>query len=487
MNKKYILFLKPPSNTKAKNVVRDFVYGCWCNGRRIGGMQMPPLNELYAVTYLRRAGLNAFFLDAQSEPNYYEKLLKNGYEGVCAVAIMSSTQSFNDDVKIFERIKELNKEIRTIVFGSHPTFMPNYCLQKEAIDYIVMREPEETLLNLFQAISNCEGIENIEGIGFRSQSNEIIVNPCRPFIDMDTLPIPDRSFLPERVDYFNPVVKKMPYTTMQTSRGCPGRCIFCTVPSFYGKKYRFRSVDSVLDEMRYLKRSGYNEIFFRDETFTFFKKRNIEICESILKENMNILWIANTRVDMIDRDTMKLMKKAGCHMLKFGVETGNDDILLNYKKGITCSQTEEVFRSARETGLDTHAHIVFGGPGETPETIKRTIRFVNKIKPTTVTFGILTPYPGTELFQTVAQQHPEIKDGTDSNMDDLHVKGFFSESICGMSSLDLSNAVVEAYRSFYIRPTYLLERLLKIRSLEELVILTTAGFNVLQFSITGEK
>ena len=132
---------------------------------------------------------------------------------------------------------------------------------------------------------------------------------------------------------------------------------------------------------------------------------------------------------MIDKESMLAMKQAGCHMIKLGVETGNDHILRNYRKGTTVAQCRKVFADAHSVGLETHAHIVLGGPGESAETLGRTIAFVKELAPTTASFGLLTPYPGSELFDGVAAHHPEITDGTDSNMDNLHVSGFYSQDI----------------------------------------------------------
>jgi anaerobic magnesium-protoporphyrin IX monomethyl ester cyclase len=481
-----ILFLIPAVDAKGRNIVRDFVYGCWCNGRRVGGMQMPPLNELYCATHVRNAGLNVLFIDAQYEPERFDILIRNRFAGIRAVVMLSSTQSFRADTELLSRIKEFNGAIKTVLFGSHPTFMSNYCLKNHAVDYIVLREPEETLRCLLLAIANGNPVAEIEGIGYRN-NGKVIINPFRPFVTMDDLPIPDRTLLPKGIDYFNPVVKRMPYTTMQTSRGCPGHCIFCTAPPFYGNKYRIRSSDRVLEELEVVKSFGYREVFFRDETFTAYRKRNAEICEGMIRKNLDLKWIANGRVDMIDKDAMILMKRAGCHMIKFGVESASNEILKNYKKEIRPEQTVKAFAMAQEVGLDTHAHIVLGGPGETLETIRQTLDFAKKIKASTASFGILTPYPGTELFDRVAKQYPEIMDGSDSTMENLHTQGFFSESICGISGKELSHYIVRAYRSFYLRPSYLWERFRRIESLEELLILFMGGMNIFQFSMTGNK
>ena len=485
--KQKILFLKPPTGIPGQNIVRDFVYGCWCNGRRVGGMEMPPLNDLYVATHAKHEKLESIFIDAHMEPERLRQLEKESFEKIFAVVVLTSTQSFTKDTEYISKIKSLNPNVHSIMFGSHPTFMPEFCLKNEFVDYIILREPEESIKQLIIALYEKQPIEDVLGIGYKNSSKEPKINPLRPFVDMNDLPIPDRTLLPQKADYFNPVVKKVPYTTMQTSRGCPGKCIFCTAPTFYGRKLRYRSASNVLEEFRQIKRLGYKEVFIRDETFTAAKARNKEICNQMIAENMDLSWIANGRVDMIDKETMQLMKKAGCHLIKFGVESGSNKILNSYKKGTNTEQAEAAFRWAHEVGLDTHAHLVLGGPGETPGTISQTIKFVKELDPTTASFGILTPYPGTELFEMVASKHPEIRDGSASNMNNLHTSGFYSESVCGLKSDYLSKAVVRAYRKFYLRPNYLFKRLMSIETLEELFILAIAGFNVIGFTLTGKK
>lgn len=450
-------------------------------------MQMPPIHELYAATSVRMTGLQVELIDALLEPQRYQSYLENSLNTTVAVAIMSSTQSFRQDLKTLQAIKAQDGSVRSILYGSHPTFMPHYCLREQAVDYIIAQESEEGLRELILAITGSLPVEDILGIGFRDKDGTPRINPPRPFVSMDDLPIPDRTLLPKGIDYFNPAVKRTPYTTMITSRGCPARCIFCTAPFFYGNKARFRSGESVLKELREIKRLGYKEVFFRDETFTAYKKRNQEVCQGMIREKLDLSWIANARVDMVDRESMILMKQAGCHLIKFGVETGDEQIMANYKKGVTCEQTRETFRMAHAVGMDTHAHVMLGGPGETPESIEKTIRFTLDLDPTTASFGILTPYAGTPLFQEMAQRHPEMRDGSASTMEDLHTTGFFSQEICQLSSAYLSRCIVKAYRRFYWRPSYLWKRLRGIESFEEFMVLTVAGLNIFQFSVSGEK
>lgn len=482
------VFLKPSVDVGGKNVVRDFIYGCWCNGKRVGGMDMPPTNELLAATHARQPGIEVLFIDSQYEPERYVELTRNSFDQTLAVLIMSSTQSFRQDVETIRSIKALNPEVKSVFYGSHPTFMPEFCLEEDEVDFIVTREAEETIRCLLEALLNGDSTEQMEGIGFHGANGKPRINPPRPFFNMNDLPIPDRTLLPKGVDYFNPVVKRMPFATMFTSRGCPARCNYCTAPAFYGNKTRARSAEKILEEMRVIRDMGYREIFFRDETFSAYKGRNLKVYDGMLSEGMDFTWVANGRVDMVDREQMVMMKRAGCHMLKFGVETGSQELLDNYKKGTTIEQAVETFRNAREIGIDTHAHIIFGGPGETLDTIENTVDFVsNRLRATTATFGILTPYPGTEIFDRVAEMHPEIWDGSDSTMENLHTTSFYTESLCGIPGDVLSKQVVKAYRQFYLRPSYFARRVASLRSFEELMINVIAGLNVTQFAVSGKK
>lgn len=447
---------------------------------------MPPLNHLYVSTILKEDGASVEFIDAQVEYERYERMDRENFAGLDFLIIMSSTNSYIKDLEAARHVKGKSPTVKVILFGSHPTFKQEECLSEDAIDYIVTREPEFTIRKLVRRLTAGESVDDVAGCGYK-RNGKIAINPNNRFFDINELPIPDWTMLPRGVDYFNPVVKRMPYATMQTSRGCPAKCIFCTAPTFYGSDIRVKTAENVIKEIKYLVGLGYKEIFFRDETFTAYKKRNQEICQAIIDEGLDISWIANGRVDMIDKETMTLMKKAGCHMIKFGVETGDEQMLVNLKKGTTVEQCRKAFRDAHDIGIDLHAHITFGGPGETEETILKTIRFAKEIDPTTVSFGILTPYPGTKFFDMVAEKHQELADGSMCDMEQLHTTAFYNEAVCELTDERLQKLLVKAYRSFYLRPSYIYKWLRRIDSFDELIRLTVAGSNIFQFSVTGRK
>jgi radical SAM superfamily enzyme YgiQ (UPF0313 family) len=257
----------------------------------------------------------------------------------------------------------------------------------------------------------------------------------------------------------------------------------------HGSKIRLKSARRTFEEVKYYSSKGYKEVYFRDETFTVSRRRVMEFCRLLSSEGLKVNWLANARVDTLDAELMAAMKQSGCHTLKIGVESGNQQILDRVNKGIRIDGprgTREVFRLAKEIGLCTHAHCMLGMPGETAASVEQTIELVLSIEPTTATFGICTPYPGTPLFEQVRAKHPAIGDGTDSDLSVLHTEGLFNHLYCEVDGEYLKKAIRRAYRRFYLRPSYMLESLrrgIRERTLKNIII---SGLNVTDFSLRGE-
>ena len=480
-----VLVLNPASSGFV-NVVRDQVFGCWCKGKEIGGMQMPPLSLLYVATILQKAGHDVVFIDGGAERERFGSLLENGCEAEVIIA-STSTMTVNEDAQNLQKISQNSPGNPPIamVFGTHPTFLPQETLSRPGIDIAILGDPEDIVAEFLEKKAlGGESWKSVQGIAFRDHGR-VVINNSRPVDrNLDRLPYPNRSLLPNH-DYFNPVVKHYPYTVAVTSRGCIGKCVFCTVPRLYPNIIKVRSAENVLGELEIVLNEGYREVFFRDETFTMFRKRNEQICKEIIYRGWKLGWICNGRLDGIDKAMLALMQEAGCHMIKFGVESGDQDILDAMKKGITLENVCRIFRWCNELGLDTHAHVMLGNIGETRETIARTIEFVKELNPSNAAFGILTPYPGTELFDRVAQIRPEIKDGSHCDLEILHTASFFSETFTHLDPEELEEWMKVAYRRFYWRPGYLLKALSRISSFEELRRAIKAGITTLDFSIRG--
>lgn len=481
-----VLVLNPPTR-QTGNVIRDVLYGCWCNGKRIGGGTVPPFGLLSLATTLKEGGFEVTFLDAQGMRMPLSKVIDMAPE-YDAVVCSTSTMTVNEDSLTLQELKQSNPRLKTVIFGSHATFMPEHTLAKGGIDFLVRNEPEFCVRDLLRALSKNDGSEyQALGVGYKNADGQVVINADYPFIEnMDDLPIPDVDMLPKNVEWFNPIVKQMPYVTAFASRGCPAKCTFCTAPYFYGANIRYKSVDRMVQEVKYYLSKGFKEVYFRDETFTANKRFVMEFCQRIIDENIQFTWIANARVVTVDEEMLQLMKKAGCHLIKFGVESGVQELLDNVRKGIRLEDTRRAFKQMHEVGIDSHAHMMLGIPGETEETIEQTIKFVEEIDPTTVTFGICTPYPGTPLYEEVAKVHPEIQDGSDSDLSALHKKGLFNSIYTDLESDSLESAMKRAYRAFYARPEYIMKTLGRMQSVDDLKRFAKAGSQVLDFAIRGE-
>lgn len=480
------LALNPPSKY-SRNVARDLLFGCWCKGKRIAGVQFPPLPLLYVATTLREEGIDATLLDAAGERRSLEEVrrLVGDYD---LVVMNTATVAFDEDASFLNALKAVHPHLRTVMFGTHVTFMPESSLARPGVDVIVLRGDHEFIIRdlVREMAKGGDGWQHVRGIGFL-RDGSVVINEAYPFIrDLDVIPIPDRTLLPKGVEYYNPIVKRIPATTALTSRGCPAKCTYCCAPTFYGTRYRYRSPESVVKELEVLQDMGYREVFYRDEVFTLKRERVVQICKRILDRKIDMTWICSSRTDSVDKPMLELMREAGCHMIRFGVESGVQDLLDRMKKGVTVERVVQTFQWAHEVGIDTHAHMMIGVPGETRETIQRTLDFVDEIRPTTVTYGITTPYPGTPLFDDVAKADPTIGDGSVIGLRELHTTGRFNRHYTALSSEELSRAVRGAYRRYYLRPSYVWTWLRKIHSLDELKRLSLAATTLYDFILRGE-
>ena len=478
-----VLVLNPPSKYD-ETVSRDLIYGCWCHGNRVANIQLPPLNLLYIATILKNEGQDVSVLDALAERKKIDEIKELGKNFDCII-VSSSNTTFGYDVYTVKQFKEINPKLIAIFCGPQSTVYPKEILNNDVIDYNVYGEYETTIKELVERLNKKEDVEKIKGISYR-KDGRVIITPPREFIEnLDDLPIPDRSFIKKEI-YFNPLAKKKPITTALTSRGCIGRCIFCTSPSFYGKKYRLRSSENVLDELMYLYKEGYKDLLFRDEIFTADRKRLERICNGMIDKKIKLKWACNARVGTLNEETMKLMKRAGCYSIWFGVESGSQTILNNIKKDIKIETIERDFVLTKKVGIGTHAHLMFGCLGESKETIKQTIKFIKKIKPDTIDIGIMTPFPGTELYELVKEKTDKIGDGTQFDIGEVHTRSFFNEYFCDLNAKELEDAITEAYKEFYFRPSYILKRIFKIRNFQDFKTNFKSGLYTLSFIIKNK-
>jgi len=262
------------------------------------------------------------------------------------------------------------------------------------------------------------------------------------------------------------VVRHTRFTTAFTSRGCTGRCTFCSSRNFFEGTVRYRSADSVLEELEEIRHAGFREVFFRDELFTGDRKRLATLCDEIPRRVPGLEWICSTRVDRIDAESAKRRKDAGCHLVRMGVESGSQAVLDRIRQGISVDQTRAAFRACRGAGIDTHAHTMVGLPGETREDFRQTLRLIREIRPTYLTMSICTPFPGTALFEEL-ETRGMVADADyleRNRTGGLHSAPVHNHLLCEIPPRELEKCLRQAYREFYFRWDSLAGRILSCGS-----------------------
>lgn len=285
-----------------------------------------------------------------------------------------------------------------VVFGGpHATFRAREILaNNRAVDAVVLGEGEETFLELVGSLAARERpLESIRGIALRSGIDVLLTPPREPLSNLDNLPLPAAYY-----DNAFAVDPRRQLEFIITSRGCPAACRFCSSPRFWGKNLRFRSPQSIADEIRFI-RDKYGLLYFsiRDDTFTADRDRVMAFCRLLLREKIYIIWNCQSRVNAVDADMLLMMKRAGCECVQFGVESGSAGVLKELGKNITSEQVKSAALATRRAGINLSIYLVTGVPGETNEDLKATLRLIEEIKPGDGQISPLAYYPGTALFE----------------------------------------------------------------------------------------
>lgn len=441
---------------------------------------LPPLGLMYIAGYLKKyTTYEIGIIDCQVEGIDYEDLKKKIIEeNPDIVGITAMTFTLLDVLKTAKITKENLPETKVVLGGPHINVYPQETMKIDYIDFLVLGEGEGPFLDLLRNIHQTDKLYKIEGIVFRD-GDKIINTGSRNLIhDLDIIPFPARTLLPYK-KYFSVISSKFPVTTMFTSRGCPYKCLFCDRPHL-GKIFRARSAQNVVDEMKECQNLGIKEIFIYDDTFAVDRQRVIDICNKIIEQGIKISWDVRTRVDTVDEEVLSYMKKAGCQRIHYGIEAGTQKILNVLRKGITIEQAEKAFKLTKKVGITTLGYFMFGSPKETREDIMQTIKFIKKLNPDFVHISITTPFPATDLY----------RQGLESG---ILPKNFWREFALNptsnfkpyaweenLSQEELYEFVKRAYRAFYFRPTYILKRLLAVRSFGEIKNKARAAFKILR-------
>lgn len=436
--------------------------------------KLPSLGIGYIAAVLEKEGYDVIIIDKSISHRKISALT----DEILAVkpdivGFYCISETFKNVMEILRIIKEKSPSTITMIGGPHVYGSPEQGISFDWVDYSIWGEAEESFLKLLECNFNPEAFPSIPGLIYR-KNGKIQVNPMALVGNLDELPLPARHLYPP-LDIYRPSIlayKKLPATGIITSRGCAHKCVFC----HSGKghfKLRFHSAEYVLGEIKHLKRDfGINELVFFDDTFLINRKRALNICEGMIRENLKISWSCNARVDNFNKELLKVLRKAGCWLIQLGVESGNQDILKTIKKGITLEQVEKACKLAYDEGFEVKTYFILGNPNETVKTINDTIKFMTKLPAHYASINFMTPLPGTELWD-VAEQYGTIDKEKLEKINYLSDKPAFIPY--GLTEEILINKFREAYLKFYLNPKTILRHIKTIRSREDFKKILMAG------------
>lgn len=409
---------------------------------RLGAIY-PPLGLCYISRVLKDAGNFVKLIDMNVEDFDWKNY---NYSDFDIVGISTDTVRFP-----LARQISLTAKMQgtiTVLGGPHATAEYERILKEQICDYIILGEGEYTFLKLVKALESKERYPLIDGLSY-FKDGTVITSSSKLIEDLDQLPLPDR----ENSKLYKTKFDGKLATSLITSRGCPFDCEFCSASQFMGRTIRKRSVESVIEELRQVKRLGYDSVIFFDDNFTIDKKRTIELCEQMMRKNLTFSWWAFSRADELlhKEDLLEAMSKSGCKMLFIGFESAEDQILKEYKKKLSSSIAFEVVKLLKRYKIDLFASFIMGALNDTKESVVKTIKMAKKLGAQIVQFSILTPYPGTRLYDRLKAKIDtddlSLFDGT--NLVFEHPT---------FSKEELKKLFVRAYYSVYTTPKLIFKR-----------------------------
>lgn len=420
----------------------------------------PPLQIGYMISLLKRE-YKIHFLDGWITQYPLNLLLKRTKEFNPSVVVISSIAKDRQFVLEYAtRIKELFSYIKTICIGPDASTLPETLIFKNSpINFVLRGECELELVRILKNLNSTEDLKKIRSLYFeeKHQAEIALVE------DLDKLPIPQHSlFNPKYYFSIYPLAlnSKLRWGYILASRGCIHQCIFCSpfIRTSYGSKMRYRSVKNVIEEMLYLKSLGINIISFEDDNFTASKDRVLELCKEVINKKVGLAWIAHARVTDLSKALMATVKKAGCVLLKIGIESGSNriiDILSKTKERIDWNKkTREVFEESKEVNLPLHAAFIIGNPEETEAELGLTKNLIKEIKPESIQIHYFVPYPGSRAFERYCHNQ-KFNNGSHH---------YNPPNIINLSWIDtrkLKRAQGRIYRAFYLNFLFLIRHILK--------------------------
>lgn len=366
---------------------------------------VPPINILYLAAVLKKEGFELQVLDEDPYKTDIISRVKEFNPDIIGISFL--TPCYSRAHFIIKSLKKILPQKIYCAGGVHTTVLPKEVLLDFGLDFCIIGEGEETLLEVCKKIRDKEDYYDTEGICF-SKDGEVVITPLRELIkDLDSLPFPATELLDFR-KYLAPpgLIRGLAMnrtTAIMTLRGCPFICSFCGSKNVYRRVMRYRSIESVVDEIKLLiKNYKIKGLFILDECFTLNRERAFKLCDELKK--MNIKWGCQTRVNLVDEEVVKKLKESGCIEISYGVESGSEKILKILKKGTIPEMDIKAFDLCRKYGVRTTANFMVGNPYEDREDLEKTFKLAKRLKATYTVFHITTPFPGTELYDLAIKE-----------------------------------------------------------------------------------
>ena len=439
----------------------------------------PPLGLLYTSSYIKSQGKHHVdIVDSQAEELDHVQTAQRVAElKPDLVGLTTMTFTLVDCKLVIQEIRKRLPNTPIVVGGPHTAIYPEESLNPKSLaaDYVIVGEGEITL-DEFATDLEMGKVKNkiYRQINFIQNLDEL------PFADYDAIDINN---------YYSVLAEETPSLTLFSSRGCPFSCQYCDRPAL-GKGFRPQGANRVVNEMESLEKRGAKEIFFYDDTFSVSMKRVDQICDDYIKRGLKIKWDIRTRVNVVNEELLKKMKKAGCVRIHFGVESGNPRIVRTMNKGVSIKQVENAFDICKRVGIKTLAYFMMGNPGETLDDVKDTLRLSQRIKPDFMQMTILSPFPATAYYLTA------IKEGvckTDvwreyaNNINDDFRPPLWSQPGGIYSREELESHLRWFYGKFYLHPKFIIDRILEIKNFGQFKRYASAGIGLLKMSLVPES
>jgi anaerobic magnesium-protoporphyrin IX monomethyl ester cyclase len=442
-----VALINPPE-FKGKKYIREG--RCMQSAASWGSLWMP-LSLSYTASFLKKNSHYVELIDCQAENLDYRGLLDRiGKFSPSIIVISTGFPSIKGDMRTSSEIKKFDQNIKTIVFGMYPTLIREKTLEEfENIDFAVMGEPEWVVCNLANSLENNESFAHHKGLIYRD-GERIIVNPPQDYREnnLDDLPFPAREHLNN--ESYRLAINNEKFTHINIARGCSYKCTFCTASNYNGDTFRKRSISSIINEIEEcINDYGIKTFIFWFEEYPQARDLAGGLADTIIEKGLPIKWFARSRVDNLSYELLKKMKRSGCKGISLGIESSNQQVLDLVQKGITVKQIRKAIELAKEVGISTTGHFIFGLPGETRESAEETIKFAKICGLDFAQFYCAVPYPNTP-FGNLAKANGWIH-----NED--YSRYHLSESVARneyLTSEEIVNIRTMAYNSFYLRPSF---------------------------------